>query len=139
MKIYPSNKFEINIHNKKEFVGRLKKLIDREFTGLIDARGFNIQKKFNHLNTFRPMIKGIYTDNGNKIKLSIELNNKAIIGLIIGYIFCVIAIFQSGSLVFLIPAVLWSLMWYFMGWIFYSIDIKKTKTGLDKIIKIASS
>lgn len=85
------------------------------------------------------MIKGIYTDNGNKIKLSIELNNKAIIGLIIGYIFCVIAIFQSGSLVFLIPAVLWSLMWYFMGWIFYSIDIKKTKTGLDKIIKIASS
>ena len=139
MKIYPSNKIEINILDKKEFVGRLKVLIDYEFIGILDSRGFKIEKKFNHWNTFRPIIKGIYTDNGNKIKLDIELNNKAFIFLIFGYIFCAIAIFQSGSLVFTIPAVLWSLIWYFMGWIFCSIDMKKTQIGLDKIIEIAST
>jgi len=45
-------------------------------------------------------------DNDGKLQMNIELNNIAVIGLLIGYLFCGIVIFQSGSLIFIIPVII---------------------------------
>ncbi len=142
MRVFPNSKrITVTVTDAKKLFSHLKEITEKRtgetfsnchFIGDFDVNSFRIERKFNHFNSFRPEIKGRL--QGQKLTLTIGIRSSVIVFLFVGYLLCGIAIVQSGSWVFLIGVILWSFVWYLMGWLFFTLDLKKTVQAVKELI-----
>ena len=105
-----------------------------KFVGRVTRQAFNIKVKIRRTNSFRPIITGKFNAQGSQITLRIEYSNWLVASNLIPLLMAALAIKQSGSFVFLSIPIIAIPLWYFLGWIFYNSELKKTKDGMDYII-----
>ncbi len=112
------------------------------FVGKISNQGFVVRIKRHRKEGFRPRIHGVYDfQEGNKtmLALSIEMDKRPVVlfSVMIGF-WMLMGIIKKSF--FVIPSTLCMIIiMYFVGWVFYQIDLPTTKKEMVRLIEEAKS
>ncbi|MFT5819976.1 MAG: hypothetical protein ACI8ZM_001201 [Crocinitomix sp.] len=151
MQLFPFSYSEtIAPHNLEQFKLELKKITvekrDHErartkFYGQLNEEGFLIEPKLNYKNFWRPSIKGIYDYDRNNIRVKLDVPKRCfiILGVWLGMLFIGILTSDAENKIFFgsLISIVITVFWYIAGYIFYSIDIEKTKKTIGILKNMA--
>jgi hypothetical protein len=150
MRIHPPfKKVIVTLNNPEKFYNYMENSIESngrnqsaQYVGKISKHGFLIEKKLFYFNTCRPKIRGAFVkekEKSDKIVMNIESRKLPIIFILIFLSYILVAGIMKDSEYTFHILITCSILLYFLHWIMFSIDIKKTKVEFENIIRKASS